>query len=227
MILLDESSAMSELHPLGTIAHIWRYPIKSLTAESLESVACDARGLAGDRRRALFVATPGHARDGKAYRGKENALLHTLAEADDAISLGTARDITLDLRDDGPFFDLDPISLLLDTWLRDGERVAARALEPLRFRPNVFVQAAAGFSATENALVDRLLAIGDVRLRVSQPIRRCVTTTYDLRTGESDPNVLAAIARERDNTMGIYAHVIRPGCIRCGDAITFARDRSA
>jgi len=36
--------------------------------------------------------------------------------------------------------------------------------------------------------------------------------------------VLAVIARHRENTMGIYAHVVRPGSVRPGDAVAFARD---
>lgn len=215
---------MPQLHPLGTIAELWRYPVKSLAPQALDVAKLDARGLSGDRRRALIVTSPAHARFGKPYRGKEDAQLHTLADPDDAVALAARRDIALDVRDTGPFFDLDPVSVLFDCWLRDGERLVGRSLEPLRFRPNVFVRAADGFDACEAALVDRILAVGDVRLRVSQPIHRCVTTTYDLTTGQSDPRVLAVIARHRDNTMGIYAHVVRPGSVRPGEAVAFARD---
>ncbi|GAC1441273.1 MAG: hypothetical protein NVSMB59_01030 [Vulcanimicrobiaceae bacterium] len=209
--------------PLGSIARLWRYPIKALAAESLDAVDCDARGLAGDRARALFVESSGHARTGKPYRGKEDDLLHTVASPNDAIALAARRHVALAPHDDGPYFDLDPVSLLVDTWLHDGERLVGRTLEPLRYRPNLYVTAAADFTADEADLVDRVLAIGNVRVRVSQPIRRCVTTTYDLRTGESDPRVLAAIATQRANTMGIYAHVVRAGRIRCGDTVAFAR----
>lgn len=217
----DESSAMSQVHPLGTIAQLWRYPLKSLAPESLDAVDCDGRGLAGDRARALFVANPEHARAGKTYRGKEDALLHTLATADDAVARAAGRDVDLALRDDGPFFDLDPVSLLFDTWLRAGERLVGRALEPLRYRPNMYVRAAPDFSADEAGLVGCILAIGGVRLQVTQPTRRCVTPTYDLATGASDPRILSVIARERQNTMGIYARVVRPGRAGVGDAVVF------
>lgn len=215
---------MPQVHPLGVVADIWRYPIKSLAPEALNAVACDERGLDGDRRSALVVATLGHARAGKTYRGKEHALLHTRATAQEATALGAARCVALDVHTDGPFFDLDPVSVLFDTWLRDGERLVGRGLEPLRYRPNLFVRATPDFCAAENDLVDRVLAVGDVRLRVSQPIHRCVTTTYDLLTGESDPRILSVIANERANTMGIYAHVVRRGTLRAGDTIAFASD---
>ena len=215
---------MPDTHPLGAVAHLWRYPVKSLAAEPLDAADVDARGLAGDRSRAVFVATPGHARSGKTYRGKEHPLFHTLGTADGAVALGAARDVALVVRDDGPFFDLDPVSVLFDSWLRDGERLVGRTLEPLRFRPNLFVTTR-DTALAEADLVDRVLAIGGVRLRVTQPIRRCVTPTYDLRTGESDPSVLSTLANRRDNTMGVYAHVVRPGRIRCGDAVAFAGER--
>ncbi len=215
---------MRQVHPLGVVTDIWRYPIKSLAPEALDAVDCDECGLAGDRRSALVVATPGHARAGKTYRGKEHALLHTRATVDEATALGAERSVMLDVRTDGPFFDLDPVSIVVDTWLRDGERLVRRSLEPLRFRPNLYVRAAPDFHAAENALIDRVLAVGDVRLRVSQPILRCITPSYDLRTGESDPRILSVIANERANTMGVYAHVVRGSTLRANDAITFASD---
>jgi hypothetical protein len=46
-----------------------------------------------------------------------------------------------------------------------------------------------------------------------------VTTTYDLRDGSSDPTVLRAVAQHRDNTVGVYASVVRGGRIACGAII--------
>ena len=213
---------MSQVHPLGIVVDLWRYPVKSLAAEALDVAHLDLGGFVGDRTDALFVTSSGHARTHKTYRGKENERLHTIGETRDAIALAGTRGVAIELRTGGPFFDLDPVSILFDTWLRDGERLVGRSLEPLRFRPNIFARAAHDFAAHEDDLVDRILAIGDVRLRVTQPIHRCVTPSYDPVTCESDPRVLEIIARERANTMGIYAHVVRAGSIRSNDPITFA-----
>lgn len=215
---------MSQVHPLGTVVDLWRYPVKSLGAEALDVAKFDRGGLVGDRASALFVTSSGHARTQKTYRGKENERLHTLRETPDAIALAAERGVAIALRSDGPFFDLDPISIIFDIWLRDGERLVGRSLEPLRFRPNIFARAATDFAASENDLVDRILAIGEVRLRVTEPIHRCVTPSYDLETCESDPRILEIIARERANTMGIYARVVRPGSVRARDTIGFAID---
>ena len=213
---------MSQVHPLGTVVDLWRYPVKSLAPEVLDIAHFDHRGVVGDRANALFVTSSGHARMQKTYRGKENERLHTVRESHDAVALAGARGVAIELRTEGPYFDLDPVSIIFDTWLRDGERLVGRSLEPLRYRPNIFARATSDFTARENELIDRILEIGDVALRVTEPIHRCVTPSYDLETCESDPRVLEIIARERANTMGIYAVVVRTGSMRSNDTITFA-----
>ena len=77
---------MREPHPLGTISHLWRYPVKALRGEALAIAELDENGVAGDRRAALFVTSPNHARSGKTYRGKEHNLLHTVEEASAAMT---------------------------------------------------------------------------------------------------------------------------------------------
>ncbi len=206
-------------HPLGRVANLWRYPIKSLAAEPLERGEILAHGFAGDRQAAMFVATPERPRSGKPYRGKENALLHTVDSAQAAAQLARSRELDLARHDAGPYFDLEPVSLLFDTWLADGERALGVHLDPLRFRPNIFARAANGFDAPEAELVGCVVHIGAVSLRVTQPIERCVTPTYDIATGASDPRVLTYLVRQRNNEMGVYARVITPGPIAPGDML--------
>ncbi|GAC1299306.1 MAG: MOSC domain-containing protein [Vulcanimicrobiaceae bacterium] len=210
---------MRETHPLGHVEGLWRYPIKSLAAEALQCGDVLARGIAGDRHAALFVTTPDRPRSGKPYRGKENPFLHTVASAAAATELARAREIELARHDDGPYYDLEPVSILFDTWLADVERPLAMVLDPLRFRPNIFARAAAGFDASEADLVDRVVRIGDVRLRITQPIERCVTPTYDIATGATEPRVLTHLVRVRNNEMGVYARVIATGAVARGDAL--------
>jgi uncharacterized protein YcbX len=210
---------MQQGYPLGTVERLWRFPVKSLHPETLAHVAVDAGGFEGDRRSALFVRTAEHARSGKPYRGKEHNLFHTVASPAAAVALAAERAVELERRDDGPYFDLRPVSLLLDCWLAEAERLVGRPLDPLRYRPNIFARAAQGFGASEAALVGSTLQLGSVLLRVLEPIGRCVTTTYDVATGESDPLVLRAVAEHRQNTMGVYCDVVQPGAIAAGDAI--------
>jgi uncharacterized protein YcbX len=204
---------------IGIIERLWRYPVKSLAPEALTSVDVGAGGFPGDRAGALMVTTPGHARAGKPLRGKEHHLLHTVSSPAAAAALAAAAGVGVDVVRGEHFFDAQPVSLIWDTWLRDVETLAGRDLDPLRYRPNIFVRAAHGFAAAERELVGATVAAGGAVLRVVATIGRCVTTTYDVATGESDPAVLRAVAQHRANTLGIYCTVERPGTAALHDGI--------
>jgi uncharacterized protein YcbX len=210
---------MTGRHPLGSVAHLWRYPVKGLAAEPLQRSYVGPAGLAGDRGAALFVTADGHARSGKTFRGKEHNLLHTVAGAEDAVDLAAARGVAVELRADGPHFDDAPVSVIFDRWLAEAEDLLGYALDPLRFRPNLFVAAAPDFSTLEADLIGVRLRAGTTVLRVVAPIGRCITTTYDLATGESDPDVLRTVARFRNNIMGVYCEVEVPGDVCAGDLV--------
>lgn len=203
---------------IGTLAAIWRYPVKSLRGESLTGAEVTGSGIAGDRTAALFV-TRGHARAGKPYRGKEHDRLHLTADTEEARALGAARGVELERRDDGRFFDTAPISLIVDRWLEELAALLGRPVEPERFRPNFLVRADAAFDAGEAALTGAHLQLGDVRLRVLKPIERCVVTTYDPRGGSSDPNVLRLVTQKRNTWMGILCDVVHPAAVRVGDTL--------
>jgi uncharacterized protein len=204
---------------IGTLRSIWRYPIKSLAAVELRNVQIDEDGIPGDRTRALIVRE-GHARLNKPYRGKEHNLLHTTGTLERAQSFAAQAGVVVEAQSDQPhYFDCAPISLIVDRWLDEASDLVGYALEPLRFRPNLFAHAAVEFNAAECDLVSATLTIGNVELRVREPIERCVTPTYDLQSGKSDPNVLRAITEHRDACLGIYCDVAIPGRISVGDQI--------
>lgn len=212
-------SAMEGGSPLGEIACLWRYPVKSLAPEALHIADVTIEGLAGDRQRALFVTTPEHARAGKTYRGKENNALHTTARVERARRVASTDGVAIEPRGGGPFFDAAPVSIVFDTWLTDAERLAGIALDPQRFRPNLFVRAERSFALREHDLVGATLEAGTVQLRVRKPITRCVTITYDVVSGAATPRVLSELARSRETILGIYADVHRAGTLRVGDVL--------
>jgi len=204
---------------IGILRSIWTYPVKSLACMALDETEIGEGGIPGDRARALIVGD-GHARVGKSYRGKENNMLHTTDSIDRARALAAAKAVRVELHEDQPhYFDAAPISLIFDRWLDEASLLVGYALEPLRFRPNLFARAVPDFRDNEATLVGAHLSIGEVTLEVREPIERCVTPTYDLQTGESDPNVLRAIAQYRANCLGIYCDVLRPGRVGLGDKI--------
>ena len=195
-------------------------PIKGLAPEPLLAAEVGPQGLAGDRAAALFVRDEGHARSGKTYRGKEERRLHLCASSGDAIALGAAEDVALETREDGPYFDDASVSLILDRWIDEGSRLCGRPLEPLRFRPNIYVRCAPlaqlpGVPAEANSSA-RCCASVAYTYASTDPIARCVTITYDSQTAEADPAIGRAIAQERANVMGVYCTVERTGPDRTG-----------
>ncbi len=209
---------------MGELAAIWRYPVKSLAAEPLEHATVQADGIPGDRAGALFVRG-GHARAGKTFRGKEHNLLHTTHDPLQALEIAARAGVDVDVRrDERHYFDAAPISLVFDLWIAEVERALDMPLDPRRWRPNLYAHAAAGFALRETELLGRTIEVGEVVLRVRDTIGRCVTTTYDVATGERDDGVLLYVAQKRDNVMGVYCEVELAGTVRAGDALRL-RDR--
>jgi uncharacterized protein YcbX len=205
---------------VGRIAALWRYPVKSLQGEPLPRVAVQADGLAGDRTAALVVESPAHARAGKPYRGKESPYLHLTRDPATAASYAADAGVLVTLNRAQPrWFDAGPVSVLLDLWVRDVEALVGEPLDPLRWRPNLYVTAAPGFAAREADLVGSALHAGGAVLRVVKTIRRCVTPTYDVATGNALPLVLDAVAAQRDNVVGVYCEVEAMGEIALGDGV--------
>jgi uncharacterized protein YcbX len=91
-------------------------------------------------------------------------------------------------------------------------------VHPLRFRANLYVE---GWPAWhEFRLLDREIAIGDVRLKVTKRIARCAATHVDPDTGIRDLAILSALMQTYDHAdCGVYARVIAGGEIAAGDSI--------
>lgn len=210
---------------LGEIAAIWRYPVKSLAAQPLERTDVLPDGIPGDRAGALFVES-GHARAGKPYRGKEHHLLHTVDAPGSAVAIARNAGVEVRLRSQAGerYFDDAPISIVFDRWIAEVERALDMPLDPRRWRPNFYVRAAADFTAREPDLIGKTLEAGSVVLRVRDTIKRCVTTTYDVQTGERDDDVLLYVAQRRENVMGVYCDVELAGTVRAGEPLRL-RDR--
>ena len=204
---------------LGTLRGLYRYPVKSLHAETMLEAYVDASGVEGDRERAL-IAGEGRTRAGKPYRGKEDQRLHTLRAPQEAIAYAGAEGLHLSEPSDERFFDDAPVSLIVDRWLDGVSSYVGYRVEHHRFRPNFFVEAALGDTLDEPALTGRELALGDVTLRVRYPIERCVVVTYDEGGESSDPRILRYIAQARSTWMGIYCDVPRAGIVRIGDSLS-------
>ena len=59
---------MSTSGPVGSVAGLWRFPVKSMAGERLEQAALTGRGLLGDRAYALIDAETGKVGSAKSVK---------------------------------------------------------------------------------------------------------------------------------------------------------------
>jgi uncharacterized protein YcbX len=225
---------------VGRVASLFRYPVKAMAAEPVESAEVSWHGLEGDRRWA-FVRS-GLARNGfpwftlrqhpglHGYRPEfgKPVLVHTPSgdkfEVDDpalAAELSVAGPVFAQKIDRGTF-DSAPLSLLS---VQTADAVGAHAgipVGPLRFRPNIVVETLSGTPFAEDSWVGATVSVGPVRVHVERRDKRCMVINIDPETGERDPAVLRGVAQLNDVTCGVYGSVLVPGRIAVGDPVDLA-----
>jgi uncharacterized protein len=227
---------------LGRVAALWRYPVKSMGAEALEEVEVSWNGLAGDRRWAFI--REGMERSGFPWltiRERPDMSQHrpSFVEPDqpDAspVVVRTPAGEDLDVLDpalaarlgDGVrvikqnrgVFDTMPLALITTRTIAGLGALVGAELDPLRFRPNLLVEATGDAAFPEDGWVGSVLRIGGARMRVDKRDMRCVMVNIDPATTERDPAILRAIGRERDTCLGVYGSTVQPGRVAVGDPV--------
>lgn len=230
---------------VGSLAQLFRYPVKSLRGEDLSHAEVEARGLVGDRQWALRDP------DGKLGSGKSSrrfrqmdGLLDLRARydgdtpvvafpdggelaghgdaVDRALSAHVGRAVRLAREDDVAHHDDGPVHLVTTASLRHLGEALGEEADVRRFRPNLLVDTPGLEGWVEDAWVGRELAVGEVRLRVVAPMPRCVMTTQAQDGLPHDPRVLRTVTARNDGNLGILAEVLRPGRLRVGDPVALA-----
>lgn len=232
------------MRTLGIVQELRRYPVKSMAAESLQSVDVGWHGLAGDRRWAFvrpgmerssfpwltirekpdlwqheayfvdpadvesaktMVRTP----DGGEWEVADPELARRLGEGVRVMKVGSG------------VFDTFPLSLLSVQSVQALSELVGQALTPLRFRPNLVIDASDGEPFPEEAWQGAVLRIGELRCRLDTRDPRCVMVNIDpVDTTSQNPAVLRAIAQKRDAHFGMYGTIVQPGRITIGDPVT-------
>jgi uncharacterized protein YcbX len=110
------------------------------------------------------------------------------------------------------------VSIINLASVRAIENMVDHPVHPLRFRANLYVE---GWPAWhEFDLVDKTLAIGDVRLKVVKRITRCAAVNVDPDTTARDLAIPQALMRRLGHgECGIYAEVMAGGTVAVGDPI--------
>lgn len=212
--------------PPVRVAELWRYPVKSLAGELLESADLMASGIRGDR-----VVHVRKGRDGRVITARTHprllSLRATLGEdgeplingepwaspAAAAAVRGAAGDYAQLTRYDGlERFDVLPLLVATDGAL------ALLGADRRRLRPNIVL--AGVDSLDERTWVGRRLRLGEAMIAVASVRRRCVMTTYDPQTQVQDRAVLQRIVTQFDGRIALDCAVVRGGHIVVGDQVT-------
>lgn len=239
---IDAASRSTHGRQVGRVAALWRYPVKSMAAESLEQVEVSWHGLVGDRRWAFIrdglvrsdfpwltirerpelrhyrpsFLEPGRPDDSPTMVRTPAGDEHDVTDPALAAELGDSVRVIKQRRG---VFDTMPLALITTQTIAGLGAVVDRELDVQRFRPNLLVEAAGDAPFPEDAWVGCVLRIGNVRMRVDQRDKRCVMVNVDPATSERDPAILRAIARERHACLGVYGSTVEPGRVAVGDPV--------
>ena len=239
-LICDKGSALDVRHDLTRsrittvepermplhVAGLWRYPVKSLAGEQLETATLDGDGVSGDRL-VRVVGPEGVRTSRRHYRllglqgslGSDGQALINGHPWKSPVALAAVRaaaggDAWLDAADADERFDVLPLLVATDG------AVQAFGRDVRRLRPNILIGGVEGLA--EVSWPDVFLRIGDVVIRLDSLRGRCPMTTVDPDTLERDPEVLRDIGRRFGGRLALNAEVIRGGSIRVGDRVELA-----
>ncbi len=124
----------------------------------------------------------------------------------------------------GQCYDEYPISLLSQASVEALEQQAG-ALDSRRFRPNFLIGGSTAHQ--EDTWLGGEVALGrELRLQVVARDPRCVITTHDPDTGETDIDTLGLITNYRPGNgvayFGVYGTVVHPGIVSVGDTVFYS-----
>lgn len=148
------------------------------------------------------------------------------AEASAALSESCGQTLLLRAEGDVRHHDDAAVHVLTSASVRALAGRVGAPLDVRRFRANLLLDldedpgAAPGSWGTwpEDAWLGRRLHVGEVVLRITAPMPRCVMVNAAQPGLEHDARVLRSLA-DRSANLGVMAEVVRPGMVRRGDRV--------
>jgi uncharacterized protein YcbX len=233
---------------LGRIGAIFRYPIKSMAGERLDSAKLGWDGIEGDRRFAIRrLADRGAFPLLTASRLPELLLYQPIGRQETSAEPLPARVRTPDGREHAlsdeallkeiasrhradvelmqykhGIFDEAAVSLIAAGTIQNITREAGVDSDVRRFRPNLLIETKGAQPFEEDRWVGKILDFGsDGAPAISITMRdlRCVMLNLDPETAKVNPDVMKTVVRRNDNYAGVYGTVIRVGELRVGQVV--------
>ena len=238
---------------IGRIEALYRYPVKSMRGEPLESAALGWHGLEGDRRLALrrlderggfpwlsasklpelVLFTP------QRENGVNGEALptHVLTPERQALPVfGEDLAAEIERRYKAPvqmmhlnqgMFDESTLSVITTDTVQEVCGRGGVAADVRRFRPNVVVRSTRGILFEENEWVGGLLSFGEGAaapvVAVTMRDLRCVMINIDPDRGSLAHEVLKAVTRANQTDAGVYTTVTRTGRLAVGQRVFLHR----
>lgn len=210
------------------VKELWRYPVKSMAGERLQSAQLSANGIEGDR--VVQVRTPigrfATSRTFPALLGLHGSLgpdgepLVDGKPWNDPEILATVRKIVhpaATIAHDESLRRFDILPLLVAT---DGS-IAEFGRDGRRLRPNIVLGGVPGLE--ERGWEGGEIQIGSVLIGIHDLRGRCIMTTFDPDTQAQDREVLRDIVERFDGKLALNCEVIRGGEIHVGQEVTVVR----
>ena len=238
---------------IGQVEAIFRYPVKSMRGESLDSATLGWHGLDGDRRLAfrrlderggfpwlsasklpdLVLFTP-QLSDGV---NGETLPTHVLTPEGEqlpvfgealATEVGRRYGASVQMMQlNHGIFDDATISVITSETVREVCRLARADADVRRFRPNIVVRSTHPVPFEEDDWLGGVLTFGDAddapAVTVTTRDVRCAMVNLEPDSGIPTPEVLKAVVRANQNCAGIYATVTRTGRLAAGQTIVLHR----
>jgi uncharacterized protein YcbX len=231
---------------IGRVKQLYRYPVKSMAGETLNTATLGWHGIAGDRRfafrrvqetggfpwltagrlPAMIRYQPGGANgDGvpahvKTPEGAELALYSDALR--DELSAQFGAELQLMQLKHG-IFDEAALSLITTATLTTIGAKAETEIDPRRFRPNILVETSSAAPFPEDEWVGKLIVFGEApdapALSVAQRDVRCAMVNLDPDSGMATPQILKAVVQANQICAGVYGAAFRIGQISVGDRV--------
>jgi len=230
------------------VAELWRYPVKSMQGERVQSAEVGHKGLPGDRAYALVDLDTGFGLTARrapdllfaSARLREDGGVDitlpdgTLARDDDTLSAWLGRRVALRSADAGTASRYEGVEDFEREQGWEPYQGSRATFHDIADVPVSMVSTAttAGWDVRrfranlwldgngEEALVGHRVIVGGANLDVGSRLPRCVMVTRPQPGGiDKDLDVLRTIHRERDGCVAVGAVVASPGLVSVGDVV--------
>ena len=231
---------------IGQVEALFRYPVKSMAGESLQTADLGWHGFVGDRRLAfrrldnhggmpwltswlpeMLLYTPlwrdaegeipSHIRT---PGGRELPVFGEELAVEIARRHGTPVEM-LQLRHG--IFDETPVSVIAVDTINEISRLAGVNPDVRRFRPNILVHSLKPGAFQEDGWLGSTLSFGEgddaPAIAVTMRDERCAMLNIDPDTARLNTQVMKMVVRVNQNNAGIYTTVTRTGQLAVGQPI--------